>query len=165
MAEVGNFGAPDGALSPQQKKQWYALLGSASELWHAIQVRTAAASPLTYAEWRLLEVMSVAPSLRISDLSELTRIGMSTVSRQVSKLIEAGWAEVVDGASGDARQKWVAITDAGRAALQPVTNARDAAVRDLVLGILTEDEFSQVVDMFRRIGESAAHPRVAGDAV
>lgn len=175
MAEVGNIRAADGPvsevpvsggpLSPRQKKQWYALLGSASELWHAIQIRTAAASPLTYSEWRLMEVLSLAPSLRISDLSELTHIGMSTVSRQVSKLIEAGWAEVVDTGSGDARHKWVAITGAGRSALEPVSTARDEAIRDLVLGSLTEDEFAQLVDLFRRIGENAAHPQVDDDAV
>lgn len=156
LAEAGSSGVPDEGLSLVQRKQWYGLLTSASELWHLVRAQAVPASGLTYSEWRLLEVLSLAPRLRISDLSELSRIGMSTVSRQITKLIAAGRAEVVNNGPGDARQKWVTITAAGREALAPVVAARDRVIREAVLDVLSEDEFAQLVDMFQRVGERAA---------
>ncbi|UQE75236.1 MarR family winged helix-turn-helix transcriptional regulator [Gordonia sp. PP30] len=143
-------------VSPEQRSQWQEFVESGWELFHGLRRRTASVSELTYAEWRLLECLTAKPQLRISDLSERTHIGMSTVSRQVSRLIRDGYVATVNAEAGDARQKWVAITDRGREALAPVLAARDQAVRDLVLDVLSDEEYAQLVGLIRRVGEHAA---------
>lgn len=158
MADQGKFSdvTERGALSPAQVKQWQDFVNAAWELHHGIRRRTDEVTNLTHSESRLLETLASAPRLRISDLSERTHIGMSTVSRQVARMIGAGYIAVADGTRGDARQKWVCITPEGRAAQAPINEARDQAVQELVFSVLSESEFGDFVDMFRRVGEKVA---------
>lgn len=156
MAEVGTQAAYDAQrLSPERLEQWRRFQSAGWDFFHGIRAYTDAASELTLSEWRLLGRLEDSTGLRISDLSAATRIGMSTVSRQVNKLIQAGYARVDGGSRGDARQKWVAITDAGRSALAQVLAARDRGVLDLVFEVLSDAEFEQMVEMQERMAARA----------
>ncbi|WP_155821319.1 MarR family winged helix-turn-helix transcriptional regulator [Gordonia hirsuta] len=139
-------------LSPEQLDRWQRFQSSGWDFLHGMRSYTDSASELTHSEWRLLGFLENSTGLRISDLSTATRIGMSTVSRQVNKLIQAGYARVDGGSRGDARQKWVKITDAGREVLDTVAAARDRGVLDLVFEVLSDDEFLQLMEMYERLG-------------
>lgn len=158
MAEQGNIGGVTdrSVLSPVQHQQWRDFAEAGWDLYHEVRRRTDEASFLTHSEWRLLDALSRSPRLRISDLAERTHIGMSTVSRQVSRLISAGFIEVAAGARGDARQKWVCITPEGRAAQQPIDAARDRAAQALVFDVLSPAEMEDLVGMMRRVGDRVA---------
>lgn len=99
----------DGALSQRQRELWQQFVGGGWMLYRAVFREI----DQTSADWRLLEVLSYAPQMRISDLSEATQIGLSTVSRQVSRFMDRGYVERVAAVEEDARQKWVRVTDKG----------------------------------------------------
>lgn len=138
-----------GALNAHQRELWHEFVGGGWALYRAVFREI----DQTSADWRLLEVLSYAPALRISDLSEATKIGLSTVSRQVSRFLDRGYVVRVDSDDVDGRQKWVQITDAGRAELAPILEARDRAVRRLIIDRLSNDEFEQLCGLFGLLGK------------
>lgn len=142
----------EGALSARQRELWQQFVGGGWVLYRAVFREI----DQTSADWRLLEVLSYAPQLRISDLAEATQIGLSTVSRQVSRFMYRGYVERVASVEEDARQKWVKITDKGMAEVAPILEARDRAVRRLIIDRLSEDEFEQLCGLFGTLGARIA---------
>ncbi|MFT3716369.1 MAG: MarR family transcriptional regulator [Gordonia sp. (in: high G+C Gram-positive bacteria)] len=130
--------------------QWQALIRSGEVLWAAVTRRVAKVTDLAPAEWRVLDMIGCTGSMRISDVAELTQIGMSTVSRQVNKLIDQGYLQVCDEQPEDGRQKWVRLTAEGRAELTPIQQARDGAVRELMMDQMSPSEWSSLCASFER---------------
>lgn len=150
--EVGDRGDVEGALNGRQRELWNQFVGGGWVLYRAVFREIDQSS----ADWRLLEVLSYAPRMRISDLAEATQIGLSTVSRQVSRFMDRGFVERVDAEGEDARQKWVRITALGRAEVAPILEARDRAVRRLIIDRLSDDEFEQLCGLFGTLGQRIA---------
>ncbi|WP_035719392.1 MarR family winged helix-turn-helix transcriptional regulator [Gordonia shandongensis] len=148
-AEDGSAGP---SLTPEQREMWSQFVGGGWILYRALFREIDRGSTLSTADWRLLEVLVSAPKLRISDLADATQIGLSTVSRQVSRFLERGYAVRVESQE-DGRQKWVAITDAGREAVAPTLAARDRAVRRLIVDALEPEHFRQLCAAFATIGD------------
>lgn len=147
----------DGGVAPildgAERDLWQQFVTGGWVLYRALFKQIDSSSALTSADWRVLEVLAAAESLRISDLAEATQIPLSTVSRQVARFITNGYAARLENVDYDARQKWVTITDGGRAMVQPILDARDRAVRHLVIDALTPEEFDSLCRTFGKIGE------------
>lgn len=141
-------------LTPEQQTLWHQLVGGGWILYRTIFREIEQSSDLSTPDWRLLEVLASVERLRISDLADATQIGLSTVSRQVTRFIDRGFAVRVDNVEDDARQKWVQITDAGKEAVAPTLLARDRAVRKLIVDALTPEHFEQLCTAFGVIGQS-----------
>lgn len=144
------------ALTPEQQELWRQFVGGGWVLYRAFFREIDRSSALSSADWRLLEVLAAVPQLRISDLAEATQIGLSTVSRQVTRFLREGYVIRVEGDGFDQRQKWVQITEDGLAAVAPILQARDRAVRSLIIDRLTAEQFEQLCTMFGDIGARIA---------
>ncbi|WOC12400.1 MarR family winged helix-turn-helix transcriptional regulator [Gordonia sp. MP11Mi] len=147
----------DGGLAPildsAERDLWQQFVTGGWMLYRSLFKQIDSSSALTSADWRVLEVLATAESLRISDLAEATQIPLSTVSRQVARFIENGYVSRLGNVDYDARQKWVRITDSGREMVQPILDERDRAVRRLVIDSLTPEEFDTLCRTFGKIGE------------
>jgi DNA-binding MarR family transcriptional regulator len=66
-------------------------------------------------QYSLLRVLARAGQLRQGDLSGLTSLGETTLTRNLRPLVDAGWVAVRSGS--DRREKLVTITAAGTAKL------------------------------------------------
>ncbi|MBM7368239.1 MarR family winged helix-turn-helix transcriptional regulator [Gordonia hydrophobica] len=139
-------------MNDRQRELWQQFVGGGWVLYRAVFREIDQSS----ADWRLLEVLSYGAQMRISDLAEATQIGLSTVSRQVSRFLDRGFVERVDSDDVDARQKWVRITDVGRQEVAPILEARDRAVRRLIIDRLSAVEFEQLCGLFGTLGQRIA---------
>lgn len=151
---MGGTGAdPGGGLTEEQAARWQAFVSGGWSLYRTFLSRLEMSSPLSSSDWRMLEVLKRVGHMRISDLSASTHIAISTVSRQVSRLIESGHVVRVDAdGDTDARQKWVAITDEGNRVLMPILATRDRLVRELVVDKLSAEEFDMFCDLMSKVG-------------
>ena len=140
-------------LDESERELWQQFVSGGWVLYRALFKQIDSSSALTSADWRLLEVLASVDNLRISDLSDATQIPLSTVSRQVARFVEKGYLIRLEGLETDGRQKWVQITDAGRAMVSPILAERDRAVRRLVIDGLTADEYAALCRTFGKIGD------------
>nr|WP_246371995.1 MarR family winged helix-turn-helix transcriptional regulator [Gordonia humi] len=140
-------------MSDAERELWQQFVSGGWMLYRALFKQIDSSSALTSADWRVLEELAGVDRMRISDLAYATRIPLSTVSRQVARFIANGCVSRVDNSDVDARQKWVAITDAGRAMVRPILDERDSAVRRLVIDSLTGAEYAALCRTFGKIGD------------
>ncbi|SEE33394.1 DNA-binding transcriptional regulator, MarR family [Gordonia malaquae] len=140
-------------LDSRERELWQQFVTGGWVLYRSLFRQIDSSSALPSADWRVLEVLGSYGKMRISDLAEATQIPVSTVSRQVGRFIDKGYVDRVDTGDVDGRQKWVRITDEGRAIVQPILDERDRAVRRLVIESLTADEFEAFCRTFGKIGE------------
>lgn len=150
-------GPEDSVMTAEQRELWQLFVQGGWVLHRTLFREIDQSSALSSADWRLLEVLAAAPHLRISDLADRTQIGLSTVSRQVTRFIERGLVVRADSTpietrQKDARQKWVRITELGLEVVAPILEARDRAVRKLVIDRLTAEKFQQLCSIFGEIG-------------
>ncbi len=98
--------------------------------------------------------------MRISDIASSTHIQMSTVSRQIGRLVDQGLVERIDEVDGDdARHRWVRATATGRERLRRLVACRDAAVYEHVVSVLGEEDFLVLGSLFQRLtGEGGTWP-------
>lgn len=149
-------GVAFGALTPEQRRSWRAVLDGGWKVLAMINQGLSDAGFSAPSDLRVLEVLGRERRLRISDIASATHIQMSTVSRQIGRLVEQGWVERVDEVRGDdARHRWVRLTAAGREHLTQIVECRDAQVREHVVAVLGEDDFCTFGTLFQRLADEA----------
>ncbi|MFW0789693.1 MarR family winged helix-turn-helix transcriptional regulator [Gordonia sp. CPCC 205333] len=131
------------SFSEAERRSWDDFVSGGWHLFAAINQGLAEAGLPQTPDWRVLEALSKHDRLRISDLASITQISLSTVSRQITRLVEAGRVERVDGAD-DGRQRWVRVTTEGRCYLVRAALVRDKLVRQYVIDVLTPEEFEKL---------------------
>lgn len=102
-------------------------------------------------ELRLLEFFDLAEPLRISDIAECMQIDISTTSLQLRQLRENRLVEAIS-VEGDRRTTLIAITPAGRTAVEKVRAARLELLRD-VFADVPSDKLDQAADVLLLIHE------------
>ncbi len=112
-----------------------------------------AASGISLTELRILEMLDSLGAAGISEIASANYMRLSTVSRQVTRLIAVGSVERAPGGS-DARHRVVRLTAEGRAELARYCEVRDELVRKHVVNVLEPDEYRTVAKAFRKIGKS-----------
>lgn len=105
---------------------------------------------LSVSDLRLLEVLGTRREFGISELAAAVHIGVSTLSRQIARLIESG--DVVRVRSDtDGRHRLVRMTEAGRQNLDRHLELRDELVRTYVVDSLTPEEYRALGAAFAKI--------------
>ncbi|MGA2837551.1 MAG: MarR family transcriptional regulator [Acidimicrobiales bacterium] len=99
--------------------------------------------------WLLVRVSETAPA-RLSDVAEDVDLDLSTVSRQVRALVDAGLiTRVPDPADG--RAALLSLTEQGAAALEGVSESRRRALAEAIAG-WTDEERNALASGLLRLG-------------
>ncbi len=116
------------------------------------------ASEVSIAEMRLLEAVKNAGAATISETAEMCHVRLSTISRQIARLIDRGALERVPDSS-DGRYRLVQIAPAGVDLLNRAYEVRRRIVDEHVMSVLSEEEIATVADAFRRVRASVRGAR------
>ncbi len=99
--------------------------------------------------WLLVRVSETAPA-RLSDVAEDVDLDLSTVSRQVRALVDAGLiTKVPDPADG--RAALLSLTEQGAAALEAVSESRRRVLAEAIAG-WTDEERNALASGLLRLG-------------
>ncbi|MFW0786202.1 MarR family transcriptional regulator [Gordonia sp. CPCC 206044] len=139
----------DALLTDAEREVWRAFVNGG---WGLLAKITAAMSAqgMTQADLRVLEALGDSRTRGISELASTVHMTVSTVSRQISRMVADGSVERVECAE-DARHRFVRITDQGLAALDKHVRVRDSLIRELVIEKLTDDEYRVIGEAFGKI--------------
>ncbi len=139
-------------LTGAQRRAWESVVDGGWRILTLVNQTTADLGYPSTPDLRVLDALGREPRMRISDIAAATHIQMSTVSRQISRLIEQEMVErVAEVDSDDARHRWVRPTEAGREYLDGLLRCRDQAVRKHVLDVLGEDGFLELGVLFAKL--------------
>ena len=106
--------------------------------------------------WLLVRVSESAP-LRLSDIADSVELDLSTLSRQVRCLVDAGLlAKVPDPADG--RASLLSLTDRGAAVLESVSQARRRVLAE-AMADWTDEERTALASGLLRLGVGLQHAR------
>jgi DNA-binding MarR family transcriptional regulator len=139
-------------LSPRQLAAWLPVGGLLLKLPAALDTQMQRDSGLSHFEYLVLSSLSEAPgrSRRMSTLAALANGSLSRLSHVVKRLETRGWVSRRPG-PGDGRYTEAVLTDAGWQKVLAAAPGHVAAVRTLVVDVLTDDELKQLGGMARRI--------------
>ncbi|MBA3524346.1 MAG: winged helix-turn-helix transcriptional regulator [Geodermatophilaceae bacterium] len=136
--------------SPQEAQ----ILAAIIDVLHALKARTGEReNPATVF---LLRHLRGTTPMRISDLAEASRLDISTVSRHVKALTEAGHVARVEDPV-DRRACLVGITDAGVDLYDRAMSVRAEALSAAVADWPGADR-THLLDLVRRLATSLTHP-------
>ncbi|MFT3898713.1 MAG: MarR family winged helix-turn-helix transcriptional regulator [Gordonia sp. (in: high G+C Gram-positive bacteria)] len=142
----------EGQLTPEERRVWESVTSGGWKLLEQVNQGLSDAGFSSSPDLRVLETLGREPRMRISDVAAATHIQMSTISRQISRLIDQGLVERVDDVEGDdARHRWVRPTAAGREHLRELVACRDAMVRQHVIDVLGEDDFRALGEIYGKL--------------
>ena len=118
--------------------------------------------PLPWAQARLLGTIDDQGEARISDLAELDHCSQPTMTTQVRRLEERGWAARAAD-PGDARASLITITALGSEVLAGARRARAEALRPVIdaLTPAERDRLRDAVDVLRTVVDAATSPPAA----
>lgn len=142
----------DEGLTPDQVALWHSFVDGGWALMAQVN-SVFSAHGWTTTDLRILEVLASRQQFGISELATTVHMGVSTVSRQIGRLIDTG--DVVRVRSDlDGRHRLVRITDDGRATLSRITTVRNHVVREYVVDVLGVDEFTRICLAMRKVRSS-----------
>ncbi|MEE4023888.1 MarR family winged helix-turn-helix transcriptional regulator [Gordonia sp. PKS22-38] len=140
----------DRTLTASEREVWRTFVSGGWGLLAAIN-STMSARGMSQADLRVLETLQDSRERSISELAAQVHMTVSTVSRQISRLVDEGSVERVHRGT-DGRHRFVRITDHGRETLTEHVLVRDDLIRRLVIEQLTPDEFAMLGHVFGKIG-------------
>ncbi len=147
-------------LSDSDREVWRTFVNGGWALLAAVNAGLSTRG-VTQTDFRVLEALGDARERSISELSDTVHIGVSTMSRQVGRLVDDGSLERVEN-HADGRQRFVRITDHGRDVLAGYVRIRDDLICRLVIDQLTPVEFRTLGEAFRKIGDRIADSAIDG---
>ena len=144
-------------LSAEEMRAWQAFLAAGALLDRRLDQQLRQEAGLSHTQYEILVRLAAAPAgeLRMSDLAGALYTSKSGLTYQVNRLEKAGL--VRRGSSpGDVRGVVAGLTDAGRQRLAQAAPGHVAAVRGLLIDVLTADQLAAVADglgeVARRLG-------------
>jgi DNA-binding MarR family transcriptional regulator len=144
-------------LSVEEMRAWQAFLAAGALLDRRLDQRLRQDAGLSHPQYEILVRLAAAPhgELRMSDLAGALYTSKSGLTYQITQLEKAGL--VRRGATpGDVRGVVAALTGAGRQRLARAAPGHVAAVRELLIDVLTGDQLAAVADglgeVARRLG-------------
>lgn len=138
-------------LTPQEVETWCAFVHGGWALYARVTDELTARG-LSVSDMRLLESLERTGYRGISELADDVHMRISTVSRQIARLIDDGDVEKIRS-DGDGRHRLVRLTEKGRETLREHVKVRDTVIRRHVVNVLSEEEFAALGIAFRKIGE------------
>jgi DNA-binding MarR family transcriptional regulator len=148
-------------LSAEEMRAWQAFLAAGALLDRRLDQRLRQDAGLSHPQYEILVRLAAAPDgeLRMSDLAGALYTSKSGLTYQITQLEKAGL--VRRGASpGDVRGVIATLTGAGRLRLARAAPGHVAAVRELLIDVLTADQLAAVAD---GLGEVARRLDAADD--
>ncbi len=138
-------------------RAWQAFLAAGALLDRRLDQRLKEDAGLSHPQYEILVRLAAAPGgeLRMSDLAGALYTSKSGLTYQITQLEEAGL--VRRGSSpGDVRAVLAALTGAGRQRLARAAPGHVAAVRELLIDVLTGEQLAAMADglgeVARRLG-------------
>ena len=144
-------------LSAEEMRAWQAFLAAGALLDRRLDQRLKQDAGLSHPQYEILVRLAAAPGgeLRMSDLAGALYTSRSGLTYQIARLEKAGL--VRRGSSpGDVRGVVAALTGAGRQRLARAAPGHVAAVRELLIDVLTGEQLAVMADglgeVARRLG-------------
>ena len=147
-------------LAAHEERLWRGWMRLNAELSATLQRDMQSGAQLSMSDYDVLVHLTDSREgrLRVSDLARLLQWGLSRVSHHVTRMERRGLVERSECAE-DGRGAFVAVTAAGRAAIERAAPGHVAAVRQLVFDVLDADDvagLTAIVDkMLARLDEVA----------
>jgi len=140
-------------LSPDQLRDWVALVELLSTLPPAIDAQLKRDAGMNSFEYHILAVLAEAPdrTLILSDLAALSQGSLSRLSHAITRLERSGWVERRSCTVRGGRRAEAWLTDAGLAKLEETAPGHVREVRRLVVDVLTPRQFAALADAARTI--------------
>ena len=132
-------------LSDEQQAAWRPFVALLLRLPTALDAELQKDAGITQFDYLVLSALSEAPSrtLRMSDLAATANSSLSRLSHVVSRLEAKGWVRR-EACRSDGRVINAVLTDEGMEKVVATAPGHVAAVRELLVGALTEEEFAQL---------------------
>jgi DNA-binding MarR family transcriptional regulator len=132
-------------LSDEQQAAWRPIVALLQRLPAALDAQLQRDAGITHFDHLVLTALSEAPehTLRMSELAAMASGSLSRLSHVVSRLEAKGWVRR-EACPGDGRFINAVLTDDGWQKVVATAPGHVAAVRELLVDILTADEFQQL---------------------
>ena len=146
---------PAGKLTAGELQAWRGLIETSALLRHRLDQLLIADSGLSGSDYPVLVTLheSDGPSLRSSDLAELTGWERSRMSHQLGRMERRGLLRRTPH-QGDSRGAEVSLTAEGRSTFLRATSAHSRAVRTHFADVLSTAQLEQLSEI---IGALARH--------
>ena len=147
-------------LSPAEQRAWRAYIESSKVLFDALdrQLQRDAAMPHAYYEILVALSETDGRSMRMSELADRTLSSRSRLSHAVARLEERGWV-VREDCLTDRRGQIARLTDEGFAVLAGAAPGHVAAVRRLMVDVLTPKQLAALAEIGEAIVAAVAAER------
>jgi len=132
-------------LSDEQQAAWRPFVALLLRLPAALDAQLQKDAGITQFDYLVLSGLSEAPgrTLRMSELAATANSSLSRLSHVVSRLEAKGWVRR-EPCPGDGRFINAVLTDEGWQKVLAIAPGHVAAVRELLIAALTEEEFAQL---------------------
>ena len=139
-------------LDDRQQRLWRGWVALSSQLPAALHRQLQADSGLSLQDFEVLVHLTDTPDgrVRVSDLARCAGWERSRLSHHVKRMEGRRLVERQE-CCDDGRGAFVAVTPAGREAIERAAPGHASAVRDLVFGSLTEKELETVTCFAERV--------------
>jgi DNA-binding MarR family transcriptional regulator len=132
-------------LSEEQQAAWRPFVALLLRLPAALDTQLQKDAGITQFDYLVLSGLSEAPdrTLRMSELAATANSSLSRLSHVVSRLEAKGWVRR-EACPGDGRFINAVLTDEGLEKVKETAPGHVAAVRELLVSTLSDDEFVQL---------------------
>jgi DNA-binding MarR family transcriptional regulator len=146
-------------LSAEEMRAWQAFLAAGALLDRRLDQQLRQEAGLSHAQYEILVRLAAAPGgeLRMSDLAGALYTTRSGLTYQITRLEKAGLVRRRSW-PGDVRGVVAGLTGAGRQRLARAAPGHVAAVRELLIDVLTAGQLAALADglseVARRLGDA-----------
>ncbi|MFG2023247.1 MarR family winged helix-turn-helix transcriptional regulator [Streptomyces sp. NPDC048825] len=151
-------------LNAEEMRAWTAFLATNALLYRRLDQQLKEDAGLTHLQYEILVRLSLSPDreMRMAELAEALYNTKSGLTYQITQMEKAGLVRR-RSCPNDARAVFAVLTDAGRAKLESAAPGHVAAVRELLIDVLTPEQLTALAD---GLGEASRrmHDRQAADA-
>jgi DNA-binding MarR family transcriptional regulator len=153
-------------LSEQQQAAWRPLVALLLRLPALLDAQLQRDAGITHFDYLVLSGLSEAPgrTLRMSELAATASSSLSRLSHVVSRLESRGWVRR-EPCPGDGRFINAVLTDEGWEKVAATAPGHVAAVRELIVDELTDEEFARLGALAEKILTAQGVPVVPPGAV
>ena len=154
-------------LTDEQQAAWRPVVALLLRLPAALDAQLQKDAGITHFDYLVLSGLSEAQdrTLRMSELAAMASGSLSRLSHVVSRLEAKGWVRR-EPCQGDGRFINAVLTDEGWAKVAATAPGHVAAVRELLISTLTDEEFRQFGAIASRVlaaqGIKVSIPNVSG---
>ena len=140
------------ALSGRQREVWHAYQRMSSRVFARLHRTLLREAGVSLPDYEILEVLVEAPEerLRAYELGAELQWEKSRLSHHLKRMVNRGLVGRA-ACQSDGRGLWIGVTEAGRAAWEKAVPVYDRAVRDMVFGVITEEQAAGLGELSEKV--------------